>query len=229
MSEHLLYWLPKSHAFIRLWFGFIGYVIEWYYSRLSRHSRQLFLSSAPISISYSKSHSLKFEEGNFFTAAPGFYMPKQYGIRLKNVYEVAKGRNSTPSSTSFLSLQVVTLVPFQSKLIDRTLLSVHEVTENYLFHETNLFHPRIFSLEKVAEWIQCENKRASGWRIEEAVQNAGILLAHESDRAHPRVSDGGGAAEERLFTRCWSTASRRVPATNDSPRRNVNQMMQEAK
>lgn len=68
-------------------------------------------------------------DGNFFTAAPGFYKTGDFGIRLKNVFEVIKGPNSTNDlSTKFLALKVTTLVPFQTKLIDRTLLSFSEVT-----------------------------------------------------------------------------------------------------
>jgi Xaa-Pro aminopeptidase len=92
------------------------------------YSCSSFLSAAPINIAYTTRHKYVFKDGNFFTVAPGFYKHGDFGIRLKNVFEVIDtGDKSDESSAKFLAFRVSTLVPFETKLIDTTLLSVQEV------------------------------------------------------------------------------------------------------
>ena len=84
--------------------------------------------TAPINIAYTTRHKYVFKDGNFFTAAPGYYKHGDFGIRLKNVFEVIDtGDKSDDSGAKFLAFRVATLVPFETKLIDKTLLSVQEV------------------------------------------------------------------------------------------------------
>ena len=83
--------------------------------------------TAPINIAYTTKHKYVFKEGNFFTVAPGYYKNHEYGIRLKNVFEVIDTGDKHFSGAKFLAFRVTTLVPFETKLIDRTLLSVQEV------------------------------------------------------------------------------------------------------
>jgi Xaa-Pro aminopeptidase len=66
--------------------------------------------------------------GNFFTVAPGYYKHREFGIRLKNVFEVIDTGDRSESGAKFLAFRVATLVPFETKLIDKTLLSVQEVS-----------------------------------------------------------------------------------------------------
>lgn len=58
---------------------------------------------------------------------PGFYKRGYYGIRLKNVIEVYDTGKRHPSGARFLAFRDVTLVPYESRMIDRGLLSVQEV------------------------------------------------------------------------------------------------------
>lgn len=85
--------------------------------------------SAPINIAYTAKHKYEyaFKEGHFFTVAPGFYKNHEYGIRLKNVFEVIDTNDKHSNGGNFLAFQVATLVPFETKLIDRSLLSLLEV------------------------------------------------------------------------------------------------------
>jgi hypothetical protein len=46
---------------------------------------------------------------------------------LKNVYEVVDTGEKSENGVKFLKLQPTTLVPFEAKFIDRTLLSAQEV------------------------------------------------------------------------------------------------------
>ncbi|XP_053657769.1 xaa-Pro aminopeptidase 1 [Anopheles marshallii] len=81
---------------------------------------------SPISISYTAKQRFTFKEGYFFSNEPGYYKNGAFGIRLENVLEVMDTGKMHPTGHKFLSFQDVTLVPFEWKLIDRTLLSVPE-------------------------------------------------------------------------------------------------------
>ncbi|XP_058057335.1 xaa-Pro aminopeptidase ApepP [Anopheles bellator] len=81
---------------------------------------------SPISISYTTKQRFTFKEGYFFSNEPGYYKKGAFGIRLENVLEVVDTGKTHPSGNKFLSFQDATLVPFEPKLIDRTLLSVPE-------------------------------------------------------------------------------------------------------
>lgn len=68
-----------------------------------------------------------FKDGYFFTNEPGYYnKPKHFGVKLKNVMEVYDTEKVHPSGKKFLAFKDVTLVPFEPKLIDATLLSSQE-------------------------------------------------------------------------------------------------------
>lgn len=60
---------------------------------------------------------------------PGYYKNGVFGVRLENVLEVIDtGEIHEPSGLPFLAFRDVTLVPFDDKLIDRTLMCKSEVT-----------------------------------------------------------------------------------------------------
>lgn len=58
---------------------------------------------------------------------PGFYKHGDFGIRLENVLEVIDTEKRHPAGHKFLAFKDVTLVPYESKLIDKSLLSTQEV------------------------------------------------------------------------------------------------------
>lgn len=89
--------------------------------------------SAPIYIAYTTKHKNSLKDGYFFTVAPGYYKQNDFGIRLKNVFEVISS-----SRSGFLEMRVATLVPFETKLIDRTMLSLSEVSFIILYFWTIL-------------------------------------------------------------------------------------------
>uniref|UniRef100_A0A8D8AK84 Xaa-Pro aminopeptidase 2 n=1 Tax=Culex pipiens TaxID=7175 RepID=A0A8D8AK84_CULPI len=87
----------------------------------------LSVHESPISISYTSKQRYGFKEGYFFSNEPGYYKSGDFGIRLENVLEVLDTGKVHPSGAKFLSFQDVTLVPFEPKMIDRSLLSAPEV------------------------------------------------------------------------------------------------------
>ncbi|KAM7362827.1 xaa-Pro aminopeptidase 2 [Cochliomyia hominivorax] len=80
----------------------------------------------PIAIAYGHDSRYHFKEGYFFSSESGYYKNAEYGVRLKNVLEVKDTGRKHPSGAEFLAFHDVTLVPYEPKLIDSTLLSALE-------------------------------------------------------------------------------------------------------
>ncbi|CAD6994422.1 xaa-Pro aminopeptidase 2 [Ceratitis capitata] len=80
----------------------------------------------PISIAYGQEGSYHFKEGYFFSSEAGFYHAGEFGVRLKIVLEVVDTGKTHPNGMKFLEFHHVTLVPFEPKLIDPTLLNAME-------------------------------------------------------------------------------------------------------
>lgn len=75
---------------------------------------------------------------------PVLYKRGQFGARLENVLEVTDPEKQHTSGLRFLKFQDVSLVPYEPKLIDKSLLSANEVriyrTESSLRLLSNLSH-----------------------------------------------------------------------------------------
>lgn len=63
----------------------------------------------------------------FSFAEPGLYKQGQFGIRLKNVMEVINPNEKLPNGQELLSFRHLSLVPYETKLIDLSLLTSDEV------------------------------------------------------------------------------------------------------
>ncbi|KAG8262233.1 Xaa-Pro aminopeptidase 2, partial [Homalodisca vitripennis] len=77
---------------------------------------------SPININWQSKDAKMFRVGYFFTEEPGFYQEGQFGMRLENVLEVVQN-NFNSTHGPFLSFRIITLIPFEPKLIDRSRLS----------------------------------------------------------------------------------------------------------
>lgn len=65
----------------------------------------------------------------FVFAEPAYYKKRDdFGIRLANVLEVVDTARRHPSGAKFLALNDITLVPYEPKLIETSLLSAQEVS-----------------------------------------------------------------------------------------------------
>ncbi|XP_034485261.1 probable Xaa-Pro aminopeptidase P [Drosophila innubila] len=80
----------------------------------------------PISVSYGQNSTYHFKQGYFFSSESGFYKRDDFGVRIKNVLEVLDSGRTTTSGEHFLAFQAVTLVPYEPKLIDGSMLSSDE-------------------------------------------------------------------------------------------------------
>ncbi|KAI4460319.1 xaa-pro aminopeptidase 1 [Holotrichia oblita] len=84
----------------------------------------------PIAIHYARSDesSITLEPGYFLSIEPGFYSESYFGVRLENIVEVVnKPWLKHMSGQNFLGFVDVALVPFEPKLINRTLLSSYHI------------------------------------------------------------------------------------------------------
>lgn len=79
------------------------------------------------------------QEGMLLSNEPGYYIAGKYGIRLENIILVQK------YSEDFLCFKTLTLVPFQKKLIDLTMLTTKEIDwiNNYHKNIVKIISPLI--------------------------------------------------------------------------------------
>ena len=65
-------------------------------------------------------------ENMFFSDEPGYYIDGKYGIRLETVI-YAKKKNFQSTFGDFLGFEAATLVPFESHLIDFSLMNPRQI------------------------------------------------------------------------------------------------------
>lgn len=66
-------------------------------------------------------------KGVVVTIEPGYYLPKHFGIRIENAYELIEATNLESEATNFIKFRSLTWVPIQKSLIDKSLLDDKEV------------------------------------------------------------------------------------------------------
>ncbi|KAG7213138.1 hypothetical protein KM043_002453 [Ampulex compressa] len=84
---------------------------------------------SPISVTYATSNdptsgcsSITLKPGFFLSNEPGYYKEGHFGVRLENILEVVESRKSG-NGGQFLEFRDITLVPYEPKLIDVSLLT----------------------------------------------------------------------------------------------------------
>ncbi|XGW19705.1 hypothetical protein V3C99_003501, partial [Haemonchus contortus] len=89
-------------------------------------------------------------EGMILTIEPGYYAEGKWGTRIENCYEVV--RANVPSGADFLGFRALTLVPIQTRIIDKSMLTADEI--NWL----NSYHDRVLSI--VGKFLENSGKTA---------------------------------------------------------------------
>ncbi|KAG8036386.1 hypothetical protein G9C98_003708 [Cotesia typhae] len=83
----------------------------------------------PISVSYNMNATptagctCYLSPGNFLSNEPGYYKAGDFGIRLENILEVVEADIPQQNKQRFLKFRDVTLIPYEPKLIDTSMLS----------------------------------------------------------------------------------------------------------
>ncbi|XP_050327014.1 xaa-Pro aminopeptidase 2 [Bactrocera neohumeralis] len=142
----------------------------------------------PISIAYGEEGSHSFLEGYFFSSEAGFYRPGEFGVRLKNVLEVVDTGKTHPNGMKFLEFRQVTLVPFEPKLIDPTLLNAME--KRYL-NEYNA---------KVREFVGGELKRQGNMQAFHWMMNKTRHIREYLPEEDYRAARGSGNRTRSFLT-----------------------------
>ena len=93
--------------------------------RLNVHEAPVRISPALIDV--------KLEEGMVVSDEPGLYVEGEFGIRIENLVYVKKEKETLFGS--FLSFGTLTLVPYERKLIDTSLLTKDEIKAIDSYHE----------------------------------------------------------------------------------------------
>ena len=99
-------------------------------------------------------HTAVLEEGMVLSNEPGFYKPGAYGIRLETLMLVKPASDTALSQDShhqFLEFETLTLVPFDKKLINPSLLGLENL------YALNTYHERILTF--IAPYLPTDTKK----------------------------------------------------------------------
>ncbi|CAK9807708.1 Xaa-Pro aminopeptidase ApepP [Anthophora quadrimaculata] len=110
------------------------------------------------------------QPGMFLSNEPGYYEDDKFGVRLENIELIVKA--NTPynhKNRGFLTFETVTLVPIQTKLLDVSLLTDHEIEylNNYHARCLNTLKPLLQGPEnaQALEWLERETQPISKYLL----------------------------------------------------------------
>ncbi|MCL2473838.1 MAG: aminopeptidase P family protein [Alphaproteobacteria bacterium] len=100
---------------------------------------------------FSKNSKEPLKEGMLITNEPGFYKEGAYGIRLENMMLV---REQKFASQNMLKFEVVSLVPFDKRLFDYSLLTLEEIEWIKLYHLKIYQELSAYLDEETKAWLE---------------------------------------------------------------------------
>ncbi|KAL2077374.1 hypothetical protein ACEWY4_026878 [Coilia grayii] len=102
-----------------------------------------------------QSNNIPFREGMFTSIEPGYYKENDFGIRIEDVAMLAPVK--TAYGNNFLTFDIVSLVPYDRKLIDTSILSPQQLDWLNHYYQTvrDKMGPELKSqgLEEVYDWM----------------------------------------------------------------------------
>jgi Xaa-Pro aminopeptidase len=106
----------------------------------------------------SKIGNAPLEPGMILSNEPGYYKTGAYGIRIENLVVVKPAETVPGGERELLSFEMLTLVPIDARLIDRTLLTAEEVAWVNAYHARIV--PALGHLLDAAErqWLEAASK-----------------------------------------------------------------------
>ena len=81
----------------------------------------------PILVRMKNSKPGNFEVGMFFSDEPGYYKEGEYGLRLETILRVVEFEADGDEYGKFIKFEPVTLVPFEQKLINFTMMTPEQI------------------------------------------------------------------------------------------------------
>ena len=92
------------------------------------------------------------EPGMVTSNEPGLYKAGEYGIRTENILLVVEG-TKTENFGDFLEFETLTLFPYDSRLIDTSMLSAEEVSQINDYHQMVLNRLIPYLNEEEVTWL----------------------------------------------------------------------------
>ena len=97
------------------------------------------------------------EPGMVTSNEPGLYKTGEYGIRTENILLVVEGKK-TEAFGDFLEFETLTLFPYDTRLIDATMLTQEEVQQVNDYHAMVLERLSPYLNEEETEWLKTKCK-----------------------------------------------------------------------
>ncbi|CAF94931.1 unnamed protein product, partial [Tetraodon nigroviridis] len=102
-----------------------------------------------------QTNNIPFTSGMFTSIEPGYYKDNDFGIRIEDVAVIVPTK--TKYGNNYLTFEIVSLVPYDKKLIDTSLLSMQQIEWLNKYYETirTLVGPELdrLQLQKEKDWM----------------------------------------------------------------------------
>ncbi|XP_067853110.1 xaa-Pro aminopeptidase 2 [Heptranchias perlo] len=123
------------------------------------HGIGSFLSVHEWPVGIGSGHTWQLEEGMFTSIEPGYYEDNEFGIRIEDVAMVTKAKTEHMfGGISYLTFEHVSLVPYERKLIDLSIMNKQQIgwLNNYYEKVWKTMSPvlRAQSLIEEYDWLQ---------------------------------------------------------------------------
>ena len=105
------------------------------YGHGTGHGVGLYLSVHEGPQSISSRSTVKLEEGMLISNEPGYYKEGEYGIRIENVEMIVTKGIPENGEKEMLGFETITLVPYERKLIEISLLTDDEINQIDNYHQ----------------------------------------------------------------------------------------------
>ncbi len=114
----------------------------------------LSVHEGPQSISPTRDTGVPLAPGMVLSNEPGYYEPGRYGFRIENLVYVTEDKQRSKSKGTFYRFDNLTLCPIETKLIDKRLLTVEEVSylNSYHAHVRKVLSPHLEARER--SWLE---------------------------------------------------------------------------
>lgn len=118
------------------------------YAHGTGHGVGMYLGVHDGGVSLSANSNMVLQEGMVLSIEPGIYLTGKYGIRLENLYTIAQSKYK-----DFLCFQVLSMLPFDVKNIDFSLLTPNETNWLDTYHKLVLSSLKPYLDSKHNAWL----------------------------------------------------------------------------